>query len=36
MTLLVPFAAYLFAEHLDLSGVLAAVSAGMMKHELLA
>ena len=29
MTLLVPFAAYLFAEHLDLSGVLAAVSAGM-------
>ncbi|WP_049127111.1 cation:proton antiporter, partial [Burkholderia cenocepacia] len=27
MTLLVPFAAYLFAEHLDLSGVLAAVSA---------
>ncbi|KVN36182.1 sodium:proton antiporter [Burkholderia pyrrocinia] len=32
MTLLVPFAAYLFAEHLDLSGVLAAVSAGMMMN----
>ncbi|MDC6084872.1 Na+/H+ antiporter [Burkholderia cenocepacia] len=32
MTLLVPFAAYLFAEHLDLSGVLAAVSAGMMNY----
>ncbi len=32
MTLLVPFAAYLFAEHLELSGVLAAVSAGMMMN----
>jgi CPA1 family monovalent cation:H+ antiporter len=32
MTLLVPFASYLFAEHLDLSGVLAAVSAGMMMN----
>ncbi|OJB14355.1 Na+/H+ antiporter [Burkholderia ubonensis] len=32
MTLLVPFAAYLIAEHLDLSGVLAAVAAGMMMN----
>jgi Na+/H+ antiporter len=32
MTLLVPFASYLFAEHLSLSGVLAAVSAGMMMN----
>ncbi|WP_179401083.1 Na+/H+ antiporter [Burkholderia guangdongensis] len=32
MTLLVPFASYLFAEHLALSGVLAAVSAGMMMN----
>ncbi|MCG5077359.1 Na+/H+ antiporter [Paraburkholderia tagetis] len=29
MTLLIPFAAYLFAEHLEVSGVLAAVAAGM-------
>lgn len=29
LTLLIPFAAYLFAEHLEVSGVLAAVSAGM-------
>ncbi|MBV8629091.1 MAG: Na+/H+ antiporter, partial [Paraburkholderia sp.] len=29
MTLLIPFAAYLFAEHLGCSGVLAAVAAGM-------
>jgi monovalent cation/hydrogen antiporter len=29
MTLLIPFAAYLFAEHFGCSGVLAAVSAGM-------
>ncbi|HEV3427232.1 MAG TPA: Na+/H+ antiporter [Paraburkholderia sp.] len=32
MTLLIPFAAYLFAEHLEVSGVLAAVSAGMMMN----
>ncbi|KVM61232.1 sodium:proton antiporter [Burkholderia ubonensis] len=32
MTLLVPFAAYLIAEHLGLSGVLAAVAAGMMMN----
>jgi CPA1 family monovalent cation:H+ antiporter len=32
MTLLIPFAAYLFAEHFDCSGVLAAVSAGMMMN----
>ncbi|CAM2182107.1 Uncharacterized Na(+)/H(+) exchanger YjcE [Paraburkholderia sacchari] len=32
MTLLIPFAAYLFAEHLDVSGVLAAVAAGMMMN----
>ncbi|WP_133649910.1 Na+/H+ antiporter [Paraburkholderia flava] len=29
MTLLIPFAAYLFAEHLGCSGILAAVAAGM-------
>lgn len=29
VTLLIPFAAYLFAEHLGLSGILSAVSAGM-------
>ncbi|NLP61234.1 Na+/H+ antiporter [Paraburkholderia sacchari] len=32
MTLLIPFAAYLFAEHLEVSGVLAAVAAGMMMN----
>jgi monovalent cation/hydrogen antiporter len=32
MTLLIPFAAYLFAEHLECSGVLAAVAAGMMMN----
>ncbi|MEM5438089.1 Na+/H+ antiporter [Paraburkholderia diazotrophica] len=29
MTMLIPFAAYLFAEHFDFSGILAAVAAGM-------
>ncbi|RFU47222.1 Na+/H+ antiporter [Paraburkholderia sp. DHOC27] len=32
MTLLIPFAAYLFAEHFGWSGILAAVSAGMMMN----
>ncbi|TDN68269.1 Na+/H+ antiporter [Paraburkholderia sp. BL10I2N1] len=32
MTLLIPFAAYLFAEHLGCSGILAAVAAGMMMN----
>ncbi len=32
MTLLIPFAAYLIAERLELSGILAAVSAGMMMN----
>ncbi|MFD1558852.1 Na+/H+ antiporter [Paraburkholderia silviterrae] len=32
MTLLIPFAAYLIAEHLEVSGVLAAVAAGMMMN----
>ena len=32
MTLLIPFAAYLFAEHFGWSGVLAAVAAGMMMN----
>lgn len=32
MTLLIPFAAYLFAEHMECSGVLAAVAAGMMMN----
>ncbi|MDE1181523.1 Na+/H+ antiporter [Paraburkholderia sp.] len=32
MTLLIPFAAYLFAEHFECSGILAAVSAGMMMN----
>lgn len=30
LTLLIPFAAYIFAEHFGLSGILAAVSAGML------
>jgi Na+/H+ antiporter len=30
LTLLIPFAAYIFAEHFELSGILAAVSAGMV------
>ncbi|WP_153098969.1 Na+/H+ antiporter [Paraburkholderia hayleyella] len=34
MTLLIPFASYLFAEHAGWSGVLAAVSAGMMMNHL--
>lgn len=32
MTLLIPFAAYLFAEHFGWSGILAAVAAGMMMN----
>ncbi|RKT25820.1 sodium/proton antiporter (CPA1 family) [Paraburkholderia sp. RAU2J] len=32
MTLLIPFAAYLTAEHFEWSGILAAVSAGMMMN----
>ncbi|WP_233861886.1 Na+/H+ antiporter [Paraburkholderia adhaesiva] len=32
LTLLIPFAAYLLAEHLECSGVLAAVAAGMMMN----
>ncbi|QBQ96082.1 Na+/H+ antiporter [Paraburkholderia pallida] len=32
MTMLIPFAAYLIAEHLEVSGVLAAVAAGMMMN----
>ncbi|HEY1996923.1 Na+/H+ antiporter [Paraburkholderia sp.] len=32
MTLLIPFAAYLFAEHFGCSGILAAVAAGMMMN----
>ncbi|WP_322103750.1 Na+/H+ antiporter [Paraburkholderia sp. J41] len=32
LTLLIPFAAYLFADHLEVSGVLAAVAAGMMMN----
>ena len=32
MTLLIPFAAYLLAERLELSGILAAVAAGMMMN----
>ncbi|WP_027803105.1 Na+/H+ antiporter [Paraburkholderia dilworthii] len=32
MTLLIPFAAYLIAERLELSGILAAVAAGMMMN----
>jgi monovalent cation/hydrogen antiporter len=32
MTLLIPFAAYLIAERFELSGILAAVSAGMMMN----
>ena len=32
MTLLIPFAAYLVAEHLELSGILSAVAAGMMMN----
>ncbi|RQH04747.1 Na+/H+ antiporter [Paraburkholderia dinghuensis] len=32
LTMLIPFAAYLLAEHLECSGVLAAVAAGMMMN----
>jgi CPA1 family monovalent cation:H+ antiporter len=32
LTLLIPFAAYLFAEHFHCSGILAAVAAGMMMN----
>ncbi|KAF1028472.1 MAG: Sodium, potassium, lithium and rubidium/H(+) antiporter [Burkholderia plantarii] len=32
MTLLIPFASYLIAEHLELSGILSAVAAGMMMN----
>jgi CPA1 family monovalent cation:H+ antiporter len=32
MTLLIPFASYLFAEHFGCSGILAAVAAGMMMN----
>lgn len=32
LTLLIPFAAYLFAEHFGCSGILAAVAAGMMMN----
>ncbi|MGH8777439.1 Na+/H+ antiporter [Paraburkholderia sp.] len=32
MTLLIPFAAYLFAEHIGCSGILSAVAAGMMMN----
>ncbi len=32
LTLLIPFASYLFAEHFECSGVLAAVAAGMMMN----